>query len=195
MKKLIALMFCVAVLTTAAHAEYPGAKYPQQKEMKNRLEEKVNSALKVVDFQKMKVLVTLIAQTPYDNRRNLKNIYKCEGFLINKNGDVAIHKGCAEALNLAQHEGTGHVALHVDMHNLGSYKVNGDPFYYEASSVEPALFADRPDYLLFAVPLNPNSEVKEALQKQFGDNQPGFTKEKVSALVKTLPAVKKVKEL
>lgn len=200
MKKLIALLFCLAVMATFVRAEYPNQEYPKDgvKKLPNKVHGEYAQRNRKIDnllnAQKLRVQVTLTAQTPYDEHRNLKNVYECVGFIINKTGDVAIHKGCAEALNVAQREGTGHVALHVDMRDLGNYKANGDRFYYEASSVEPALFVERPDYLLFALPLSPNSEVKAALQKQFTD-RPGFTKEQVSALVKLLPPVKKQKTL
>ena len=51
MKKLIALMFCVAVLATAARAEYPQQEKKKKADMRQAVDQQVDKAQRVVALQ------------------------------------------------------------------------------------------------------------------------------------------------
>ena len=176
-------MFCLAVLATVARAEY----LPPKKESLNKqVSQHVNQAQLE---KKLVVQVIMTVQTPQDNdERNLKTQYTCSGVIVNAAGDVAIKKDCLPLVRLAG-ENQRHIALHVDMRNLGKYKNTEDHFYYETFDATQDTFAVKQNFLVYALPLKPTSQVKNALNNAFKENK-GLSAQKVTQLLQGLPKAK-----
>ena len=183
MKKLIALLFCLAITATMARAEYP-----QNKVI--RFEGNIDQQVDQVQLEKkVAVKVTLTVQTPQANdERNLKTKYECSGVIVNAQGDVAINKDCLPVVRLA---GKNHrpISLHVDMRNLGKYKNSDDHFYYETSDATENTFVVKEHFLVYALPLKPASQVKTALGNAFKNNK-GLTAQRVNQLLQNAPKAK-----
>ncbi len=182
MKKLIALMFCLAVLATVARAEYP----QQAGSLNEQLSQQVNQAQLE---KKVAVQVILTVQTPQENdERNLKTQYTCSGVIVNAGGDIAIKKDCLPLLRLAEKNHRS-IALHVDMRQLGKYKPSGDNFYYETFDATGDTFVVKENFLVYALPLKPTSQVQSALNSTFKGSK-GLTAQKATQLLQKMPKAK-----
>lgn len=184
MKKLIAFIFCLAVLATVARAEYP------QQQGRDTLNKQVSQRAEQAQLER-KVVVQLImtVQSPLPNdERNLKTQYNCSGVIVNAAGDVAIKKDCLPAIRLADKNHRS-ISLHIDMRNLGKYRNTDDFFYYETSDATADTFVVKENFIVYALPLKPNSQVKTALNNVFKDTK-GLTAQRVTQLLQNLSKAK-----
>ena len=194
MKKLIALLFCLAVLVTTAQAQVPQQASKKTSVVQQAVAQKTNQTLLE---KKLEVEVVMSVQTQQYDSGNLQTTYICQGVIINAAGDIAIKKDCLPVLNLAN-ESDRTIELTIDMKKLGTYKKGefaGDEFFYKTDDAEYRTFAIAKDFIIYALPFKEaNSEVKASLNSLFKGQKP-LTAQRVSALLSTLPQTRVQKKL
>lgn len=165
MKRLIALLFCLALLATAARAEYPQSgkispkvqpgemamrkSSPQELESKvPGLKKAVTEGVKVaqkaapakINGEKRLVTVRLELQRLEDNEEYMEHRYwYCPAVIFTKDGALAFDGECWKAFEEAAKLPVGPVAhFRVDLGNFGEYSTGehaGELFYFMASYV------------------------------------------------------------
>ncbi len=196
MKKLIALLFCLAVLTTVARAEYP-AQAPQkttalQKAVTQKVQAAQNAVPVKIDGDKRLITVRLEVQEPDDNERyTLHRYWYCPAVIFTKDGALAFDGECWKAVEEASKKSLGpSVMFNVYLGKFGEYASGenfGNEFFFESSyvvgegpvvsnenGVEVFKRSADHSYITYNLSLfnDPeNSEVKQAISTYYAKNK------------------------
>ena len=187
-KKLIALLFCLAI-AVVAQAQTNTKKNTLNQRVTRQVAKQTSAAafeksLRVIVYATYQVYNPSIKEYPYTEYET-----ECSAVIINPKGDLAIKKDCYEALFVDSAESD--LRLFVDMKNLGHYANDHVSFYYETENANRNLIGYEYGYLKFPLALRVSSQVRKKLETSFkAQDMEQLPEQTISRILEAMPKAK-----